>query len=57
MSRSGLNFLGRIMDGNQLLISFVQRVIGYALTGDFTRNNVFFLFFSVCGANGKKYSY
>ena len=46
-----LNFLDRIMDGNQKLISFLQRAIGYSLTGD-TGEQCFFIFWGT-GANGK----
>lgn len=46
-----LAFLERIMDGNQELISFLQRAVGYALTGD-TREEVIFLLYGT-GANGK----
>jgi len=46
-----LNFLDRIMDGNQNLISFLQRAIGYSLTGD-TGEQCFFIFWGT-GANGK----
>ncbi len=46
-----INFLNRIMDGNQELISFLQRAMGYALTGD-TREECFFILHG-CGANGK----
>ncbi len=46
-----LDFLDRIMDGNQGLISFLQRVGGYTLTGD-TREQCFFILHG-CGANGK----
>ena len=44
-------FLDRIMDGNQELISFLQRIVGYALTGD-TREQCFFILHGD-GANGK----
>lgn len=44
-------FLERIMDGNEELISFLQRAVGYALTGD-TREEVIFLLYGT-GANGK----
>lgn len=45
------NFLGRIMEGNEALIAFLQRAVGYSLTGD-TKEQVFFI---LCGggANGK----
>lgn len=46
-----LAFLNRIMDGNQELISYLQRVVGYALTGD-TREQCLFLLYGT-GANGK----
>jgi putative DNA primase/helicase len=44
-------FLQRIMDGNQELIDFLQKVIGYTLTGC-TREQVFFILYG-SGANGK----
>ncbi|MCP4254145.1 MAG: hypothetical protein GY775_12195 [Candidatus Scalindua sp.] len=46
-----LSFLDRIMDGNQGLISFLQRTVGYALTGDIREQCFFILHGS--GANGK----
>jgi putative DNA primase/helicase len=46
-----LGFLDKIMDGNQELISFLQRTVGYALTGD-TREQCFFILHGD-GANGK----
>lgn len=44
-------FLHRIMSGNQLLIDFLQRAVGYSLTGDVGEQVLFFLHGS--GANGK----
>lgn len=44
-------FLQRIMDNNQSLIGFLQRAIGYSLTGDTTEQCLFFLHGT--GANGK----
>lgn len=44
-------FLHRIMGGNEQVITFLQRAIGYSLTG-VTREQVFFLLHGV-GANGK----
>jgi putative DNA primase/helicase len=44
-------FLQRIMDVNRDLIAFVQRVIGYSLTGDVSERVVFFLHGD--GDNGK----
>ena len=46
-----LAFLDRIMAGNYDLIDFIQRVIGYALTGDVSEQKLFFAWGS--GANGK----
>jgi putative DNA primase/helicase len=46
-----LAFLARIMDGNQDLISFLQRIVGYALTGDVSEQCLFLLHGS--GSNGK----
>ena len=44
-------FLIRIMDENEQLIKFLQRAIGYALTGE-TSEQCLFIFYG-CGANGK----
>jgi putative DNA primase/helicase len=44
-------FLDRIMAGNRALIAFLQRAVGYALTGD-TREQVLFVLYGT-GANGK----
>jgi len=44
-------FLDQIMAGNQALIAYLQRAVGYALTGD-TREQVLFLLYGT-GANGK----
>jgi len=44
-------FLQRIMAGNEDLIGFLQRAVGYSLTGD-TREQVFFICYGT-GANGK----
>lgn len=46
-----LAFLGRIMGENELLIGYLQRVVGYALTGD-TREQCLFMLHGT-GANGK----
>lgn len=46
-----LAFLHRIMGGNQALVDFAQRAIGYSLTGDTGEQCLFFLYGS--GANGK----
>ena len=46
-----LEFLDRIMDGNQHLIDFLQRAVGYALTGE-TSEQCLFIFWGG-GANGK----
>ncbi|MGH2505850.1 MAG: DNA primase family protein [Ktedonobacteraceae bacterium] len=46
-----LAFLNKIMADNQQLISFIQRVIGYALTGKTGEQAMFILWGS--GANGK----
>jgi|GEM_PF-1451537 len=43
--------IGEILDGNSGLISFLQRAIGYSLTGDITQQCFFLLYGS--GANGK----
>ncbi|MFA5111472.1 MAG: phage/plasmid primase, P4 family, partial [Desulfobaccales bacterium] len=44
-------FLADVMDGDREMISFLQRAIGYSLTGD-TREQVIFFLHGV-GANGK----
>jgi putative DNA primase/helicase len=46
-----LTFLDRIMKGNERLISYLQRITGYALTGD-TSEQCLFMFYGT-GANGK----
>src|SRR5690606_18535700 len=46
-----LAFLDRIMDGNRDLIDFLQRAVGYSLTGDVSEQVLFFL--HGAGANGK----
>jgi putative DNA primase/helicase len=45
------SFLDRIMGGNQVLISWLQRAVGYSLTG-MTSERCFFLLHGI-GANGK----
>ena len=50
-SKSWLDFLDRIMASNPKLISFLQRAIGYSLTGDTSEQCMFILHGS--GANGK----
>jgi DNA primase catalytic core len=44
-------FLDRIMGGNAKLVRFIQKAVGYALTGD-TREQCFFILYGT-GANGK----
>lgn len=44
-------FLHRVMDGDEEMIRFLQRAIGYSLTGDVSEQKLFFLHGS--GANGK----
>src|SRR5262249_1649898 len=46
-----LRFLDRIMDGNKDLINYLQRVIGYSLTGNVREQCLFFFYGR--GANGK----
>ena len=46
-----LSFLERIMDGNQNLVDFLQRAVGYSLTGATGEQVLFFLYGT--GANGK----
>lgn len=45
------SFLLRIMDGNASLIYFLQKAVGWALTGDMSEQVMFILYGS--GANGK----
>jgi putative DNA primase/helicase len=45
------SFLDRIMNGNGRLVGFLQRAIGYALTGS-TREHAIFILYGT-GANGK----
>jgi putative DNA primase/helicase len=49
--RRWLVFLRRIMAGDRELIQYLQRVAGYALTGDIREHALFFLYGT--GANGK----
>ncbi len=44
-------FLEQIMAGNKALITFLQRAVGYSLTGDVSEQVLFFLYGK--GANGK----
>ena len=46
-----LGFLDTIFDGDQDLISFMQRIMGYCLTGDTSEQCIFFLYGK--GGNGK----
>jgi putative DNA primase/helicase len=46
-----INFLSQVMSGNQALITFLQRAVGYSLTGDIREQVLFFLYGR--GANGK----
>lgn len=46
-----LQFLDRIFDGNQRLIDYIQRAVGYSLTGVIREQCLFFLHGN--GANGK----
>jgi putative DNA primase/helicase len=45
------SFLDRITDGNQELVDYLQRTVGYSLTGSTQEHALFFLFGT--GANGK----
>ena len=45
-------FLSRIMDGRQDLIQFLQRALGFSLTGD-TRRRALIIFYGNQGRNGK----
>jgi len=44
-------FLGRVMAGNARMVAFLQKAIGWALTGDMSEQAMFILFGT--GANGK----
>lgn len=46
-----LSFLSRILDGNRNLMLFLQKAVGWALTGDMSEQVMFILYGS--GANGK----
>jgi len=46
-----ITFLDQVMNNNQALVSFLQRIAGYALTGDISEHIMFILFGS--GSNGK----
>ena len=46
-----LSFLDRVMAANQALIRFIQKCVGYSLTGS-NREQIFFILYGV-GANGK----
>jgi putative DNA primase/helicase len=46
-----LRFLSRVCDGDERLIAFLKRVLGYALTGLIQEHALFFLYGT--GANGK----
>ncbi|MHC1597242.1 MAG: DNA primase family protein [Methermicoccaceae archaeon] len=44
-------FLRRIFDGDEELIEFVQRAVGYSIVGDVSEEKIFFMYGT--GANGK----
>lgn len=46
-----LRFLDRVFEGNQELIEYIQKAVGYSLTGQ-TTEQVFFFAYG-CGRNGK----
>jgi putative DNA primase/helicase len=46
-----VNFLNQVTDGNKPLITYLQRVVGYCLTGNTAEQCLFFLYGN--GANGK----
>jgi P4 family phage/plasmid primase-like protien len=46
-----LKVLSRVMGGNDLLITYLQRLVGYALTGDVSEQVLWFLYGA--GQNGK----
>lgn len=47
-----LKFLDEIMGGNQALVAFLRRAVGYSLTGS-TREHAFFILHGAKGRNGK----
>ena len=50
-ARSFMEFLRRIMNGDEAIIGYLARVAGYALTGDTSEQCLFFLYGQ--GSNGK----
>ena len=44
-------FMSEIMDGDEEMVSFIQRVLGYCLTGDISEEAMFFFYGT--GQNGK----
>jgi putative DNA primase/helicase len=46
-----LNFLNKVMNGDEGLIQYLQAVVGYSLTGDISQQILFFLY--GLGSNGK----
>ena len=46
-------FLGEVMAGDEEKVAFVQRVLGYCLTGDVSEEVIFRLRFMAQGQNGK----
>jgi putative DNA primase/helicase len=46
-----IEFLNTVMDGDEALVSYLQRVCGYCLTGSIKEHALFFLYGT--GANGK----
>lgn len=46
-----LNFLDRVTGGNTELVGYLQRIVGYSLTGDTRSQTMFFLY--GLGSNGK----
>lgn len=47
-----LSFLNKIMGGNQNLVKYLQKAIGYSLTGN-TMEKALFFFYGAAGDNGK----
>ncbi|MDL2219865.1 phage/plasmid primase, P4 family [Ruminococcaceae bacterium OttesenSCG-928-O06] len=47
-----IRFVGEVMQGDQELVDYFQKALGYALTGD-TRHECFFMLFGPTSRNGK----
>ena len=46
-----INFINEVMDGDQEMVEFLQKIVGYSLTGETKEHKLFFLYGH--GANGK----